>query len=158
MWRSNGHRELVEVAGPWRTLNDARAVTLVTPLQSAARGPPVWSTAFPHRAEGKDAARTRHAGRSGGCLPSAPCQPHRKAESTEIPPALPGLGCRLRAEAIALCARRGPSSAEPTAGADAQWPREAAGAAARSGSLQASGARKQTPRPRRHRFGSEPHN
>lgn len=95
---------------------------------------------------------------AGGCLPSAPCQPDPKAESTEIPPALPGLGCRLRAEAIALCARRGPGGAEPTAGADAQWPREAAGAAARSGSLQASRARKQTPRPQRHRFGSEPHN
>lgn len=90
MWRSNGHRELVEVAGPWRTLNDARAVTLVTPLQSAARGPPVWSTAFPHRAEGKDAARTRHAGRGWmptlGSLPTGPeSQKHRDPSRSPRP-------------------------------------------------------------------------
>lgn len=77
-----------------------------------------------------------------------PWLPANRTKNIKIPPALPGLGGWLCAQAIQVCAWRGPGSAEPTAGTDARWPREDAGATTRYRSPQASGgqtANTQTP-------------
>ena len=74
---------------------------------------PSWSCQQPSHMDQKEGyprgerGGSPHAGRSGGGHPSAPSQPDRKAESTEIPLAIPGPGSWLRAKVIGKCQGRG---------------------------------------------------